>query len=86
MGSESHEFLPDDPQPGPSWARRYWPRFVLAQLRFTFDALLHAREEAARARLRGQMAGLRALPRFLRKRLTRFAPDSTPELASTLTS
>ena len=66
--------------------RRYWPRFVLAQLRFTFDALLHAREEAARARLRGQMAGLRALPRFLRKRLNRFAPEATPELASTLTS
>ena len=31
MGSESHEFLPEvqdlGPQPGPSWARRDWPRF-----------------------------------------------------------
>jgi 2-oxoglutarate dehydrogenase E1 component len=25
MGSESHEFLPDDPQPGPSWQRAGWP-------------------------------------------------------------
>jgi 2-oxoglutarate dehydrogenase E1 component len=27
MGSESHEFLPDDPQPGPSWQRAGWPLF-----------------------------------------------------------
>ncbi|WP_374527555.1 2-oxoglutarate dehydrogenase E1 component [Novosphingobium sp.] len=26
MGSESHDFLPDDPQPGPSWARGNWPK------------------------------------------------------------
>ncbi len=25
MGNESHDFLPDDPQPGPSWARPGWP-------------------------------------------------------------
>ena len=25
MGSESHDFLPDDPQPGPSWQRSNWP-------------------------------------------------------------
>ncbi len=25
MGNESHDFLPDDPQPGPSWARANWP-------------------------------------------------------------
>ncbi|WP_374280969.1 2-oxoglutarate dehydrogenase E1 component [Novosphingobium sp.] len=24
MGSESHDFLPDEPQPGPSWARADW--------------------------------------------------------------
>jgi 2-oxoglutarate dehydrogenase E1 component len=24
MGNESHDFLPDDPQPGPSWARPQW--------------------------------------------------------------
>jgi 2-oxoglutarate dehydrogenase E1 component len=26
MGSESHDFLPDDPQPGPSWSRGNWPQ------------------------------------------------------------
>lgn len=66
--------------------RRNWPRFLLAQLRFTAAALLHVREEAARARLRGQLAGIVALPLFLRKRLNRFAHAATPELASTLTS
>jgi len=25
MGNESHDFLPDDPQPGPSWQRASWP-------------------------------------------------------------
>ncbi|WP_374418108.1 2-oxoglutarate dehydrogenase E1 component [Novosphingobium arvoryzae] len=25
MGNESHDFLPDDPQPGPSWGRSNWP-------------------------------------------------------------
>ena len=25
MGSENHDFLPDDPQPGPSWQRAGWP-------------------------------------------------------------
>lgn len=25
MGNESHDFLPDDPQPGPSWQRSNWP-------------------------------------------------------------
>ena len=26
MGSDSHDFLPDDPQPGPSWQRKNWPQ------------------------------------------------------------
>ncbi len=26
MGNEAHEFLPEDPQPGPSWARAPWRR------------------------------------------------------------
>jgi 2-oxoglutarate dehydrogenase E1 component len=25
MGSENHDFLPEDPQPGPSWQRAGWP-------------------------------------------------------------
>lgn len=48
--------------------RRNWRRIAGAQLRLAFDALLHVREPAARARLRGQLAALPALPRFLAKR------------------
>jgi GT2 family glycosyltransferase len=47
---------------------RVWPRVVLAQLRFTWESLRHAREPAARARLRGQLDGLRELPRLLGER------------------
>lgn len=43
-------------------------RIIAAQLRVTFDALRNIRGEAARARLRGQVAGLLGLPRQLRKR------------------
>ena len=39
-----------------------------AQLSIAFDALLNCRGSAARARLRGQIAGLLGLPRILRKR------------------
>jgi len=49
-------------------ARRHWPAMLQAQLGFTLHSLRHIREPAARARLRGQLAGLRALPHFLRKR------------------
>jgi GT2 family glycosyltransferase len=54
--------------------RRHWPAMLRAQLGFMLAALWRLREPAARARLRGQLAGLRALPRFLRKR--RPAPSS----------
>ena len=47
--------------PGP-FLRRYWWRLLAAQLRIAAEALWHSREPAARARLRGQWAGLRALP------------------------
>jgi GT2 family glycosyltransferase len=53
--------------PGPL-ARRHWPRLLASQLGFTLQSLRHCREPAARARLRGQLAALRALPRFLHKR------------------
>ncbi len=43
------------------WAA-YWPRFVGAQLRVAAEALRHIRERAARARLRGQLAGLLLFP------------------------
>jgi GT2 family glycosyltransferase len=47
---------------------RYFFAFFKQQLRITLDALRHIRGAAARARLRGQIAGLRDLPRFLAKR------------------
>jgi GT2 family glycosyltransferase len=47
--------------PGPL-LRRHWPRVVWAQLRLAGSALRHIREPAARARLRGQLDGLRELP------------------------
>jgi GT2 family glycosyltransferase len=41
-----------------SLLRRYWPQVVRSQLRITLAALRAWRGEAARARLRGQLAGL----------------------------
>jgi GT2 family glycosyltransferase len=48
--------------------RRYWPRILGAQMRVTCDALQAWRGEAARARLRGQLAGLIGCPRMLKVR------------------
>lgn len=53
--------------PGPFW-RRDWPRILAAQLRVTWAALRAWRGAAARARLRGQWAGLWGVPRILRQR------------------
>lgn len=50
------------------WWRRDWRRILAAQLRTTWDALRAWRGEAARARLRGQWAGLLGIPRMLHKR------------------
>lgn len=52
----------------PALLRRYWPLVLRAQLRITWDALRAWRGEAARARLRGQLAGLRLFRRWTRKR------------------
>jgi GT2 family glycosyltransferase len=49
-------------------AARYWPQLLISQIGFALHSLLHVRERAARARLRGQLAGLGALPHFLKKR------------------
>ena len=46
------------------------PQIVGAQLSITLDALRNIRGSAARARLRGQIAGLLGLPRLLQKRAT----------------
>ena len=55
--------------PGAVWAR-HWPAILGAQLRIAWQALGAALRggAAARARLRGQAAGLLALPRLWRKR------------------
>ncbi len=50
--------------PGPL-VRRHLPQILGAQWRVTRDALRAWRGEAARARLRGQLAGLLGLPRVL---------------------
>jgi GT2 family glycosyltransferase len=48
--------------------RRHWPRILRAQWAISSDALRAWRGEAARARLRGQLAGLLGWPRMLQKR------------------
>ncbi len=53
--------------PGDLW-RRYWPRMLRGQLQITVSALRAWRGAAARARLRGQLAGLAGLPKMLAKR------------------
>jgi GT2 family glycosyltransferase len=61
-------------------ARRHWPRLLFSQLGYALHSLRHLREPAARARLRGQFAALRALPRFMRKRQS--AQASAPPQAT----
>ena len=53
--------------PGRFW-RRYWRRIVGQQLAIAVEALRSFRGEAARARLRGQLAGIALIPSMLRKR------------------
>lgn len=53
--------------PGALW-RKYRGEIFAAQFAITRDALKHWRGESARARLRGQLAGIFALPRYLKKR------------------
>jgi GT2 family glycosyltransferase len=48
--------------------KRHWPKILSAQLRITWEALRAWRGEAARARLRGQVAALWRLPRMLARR------------------
>ena len=48
--------------------RKHWRRIVRAQIDIAWEALKAWRGEAARARLRGQLAGLWNLPRMLAKR------------------
>ncbi len=53
--------------PSSLW-KRHWRAVIQAQLRLAGEALHAWRGQAARARLRGQLAGLVGLPKMLRKR------------------
>ncbi|MBI5304061.1 MAG: glycosyltransferase family 2 protein [Chloroflexi bacterium] len=53
--------------PASLW-KKYWTRIVQAQLQITRDALLNIRGAAARARLRGQIAGVLGLRHWLARR------------------
>ena len=64
--------------PGVVW-RRNFLRIAGAQLRIAADALRAWRGAAARARLRGQLAGLAGLPRWLAKRRRVQATRRVPE-------
>ena len=69
--------------------RRYWPAILKAQLRITRDALRAWRGEAARARLRGQIAGLFGIFKMWPKRrqvqaLRRVSDDSLTALLTSV--
>jgi len=70
-----------------SLLRHTWPAVLRAQLRISRQALRAWRGAAARARLRGQLAGLVAIPRLLRKRRQVMASRRVPDdyLLSVLT-
>ncbi|HLQ31617.1 MAG TPA: glycosyltransferase family 2 protein [Chloroflexota bacterium] len=48
--------------------RRHWRAILGRELSLALEALRHGREPAARARLAGQLAGLRSVPEALRQR------------------
>ena len=52
----------------PALLRRYWPAILWQELRLAAEAVRHGREPAARARLAGQMEGVRDIPLALRQR------------------
>jgi len=68
--------------PASLW-KKYWRAIIAAQLKITFDALKNFRGVAARARLRGQIAGVLGLRRWLARRgqVLRRASDEEIEKA-----
>jgi GT2 family glycosyltransferase len=59
--------------------RKYWPIILKAQLKIAADALRAWRGEAARARLRGQLAGLKSIPLALSKRQSVYSLRRVPD-------
>ncbi len=51
-----------------SLLKKYWPRILAAQLGYIKESVTHFQEPAARARLRGQLSAILALPSMLAKR------------------
>jgi GT2 family glycosyltransferase len=70
--------------PGGLW-KKYRRMILKAQLRITTDALLSFRGAAARARLRGQIAGVLGLPRWLKRREQVIRRVSDDEIEAVLT-
>lgn len=58
--------------------QKYWWRILTSQLRYLTESLVHIREASARARIRGQWAGLRSLPQAWAKRRSIQALQSVP--------
>lgn len=69
--------------PGGLW-KKYWRKIVRAQLRIIWDALKNVRGAAARARLRGQIAGVLGLPRWLARRREVIRRASDEEIEAVL--
>jgi GT2 family glycosyltransferase len=65
--------------------KKYWRAILRAQLRITIDALQHWRGQAARARVRGQIAGVLGLPRWLARRREVIRRASDAEIEALLT-
>ncbi|MBX0326159.1 glycosyltransferase family 2 protein [Oscillochloris sp. ZM17-4] len=65
-------------------ARRHWPDLLRSQLGFMLQSVRHLREPAARARLRGHLAALRHMPRFLAKRRKIAAAQTDSPLADAI--
>lgn len=63
---------------------RYLGNFLLFQAAIALDALRHSAGAAARARLRGQLDGIRDLPSFLAKRRTRHQSVTDTQFAHLL--
>jgi GT2 family glycosyltransferase len=64
--------------PGALW-KKHRRKILATQWSITRDALKHWRGASARARLRGQLAGIFALPRYLKKRATVQALKRLPD-------